>query len=283
MADPMRWLRWKALKTPLGQRILAPFGSGLSPERWIFLVGCYNSGTTLLRSLLSQHRDIAALPSEGVKLTDALPQPEDFGWHRMWCECREQMRLATGPAGERTAQRIARHWSHVVSTGAPSILEKSIANTARMPFFQAHFSPAHFVCLVRSGYAVCEGLRRKGDPARHGNTRFPDGYPIDLCARQWKVSDEVVEADRPGLERFLQIRYEDLVGEPVDVLRQITDFLGLSPLAEDAATGEWLVHGTRSPIRDMNQQSIERLSPQDVDEINRVAGHVLARHGYELR
>ena len=278
----MQWLRWKTLKTRMGQRILAPLGRDLSPERWIFLVGCYNSGTTLLRSLLAQHRDIAALPSEGVKLTDALPRPEDFGWHRMWCECLDQMRLEAGPGAAPTARRIARHWSHVVPMGVPNILEKSIANTARMPFFQEHFRPACFICLIRNGYAVSEGIRRKGDPAHLGNARYPDGYPIDLCAEQWRVSDEVVEGDRPGLERFLQIRYEDLVDQPVEILRQITDFLGLPPLPEDAATGEWLVHGIHSPIRDMNQQSIERLSPQDLDTISRVAGEALTRHRYEL-
>lgn len=281
MAEGVGRLRSKLAKSGVGRALLAPLGRDLAPQRWIFLVGCYNSGTTLLRSMLARHPDIAALPSEGVKLTDALPAPEQFGWHRLWSQCLEQVRLDPADGAAR-AGRVRRHWSLAVPAGASNVLEKSIANTARMPFLQAHFQPAYFICLVRDGYAVSEGIRRKGEPGRHGNRDYPGKYPIALCADQWRVSDEVVEGDRPQMDRLLQIRYEDLTARPTRILQQITDFLDLPSLPEAAAGGEWVIHGVRSALRNMNQQSLDRLSRQDLDEINAVAAPVLARHGYEV-
>jgi len=281
MAEGVSRLRAKLAKSGVGRALLAPLGRDLAPQRWIFLVGCYSSGTTLLRAMLARHPEIAALPSEGVKLTDALPTPEQFGWHRLWSQCLEQIRLDPADPAD-CASRARRHWSLALPAGVSNLLEKSIANTARMPFLQAHFQPAHFICLVRDGYAVAEGIRRKGEPGRHGNPRFADKYPISLCADQWRVSDEVVEGDRPQLERFLQVRYEDLTARPVEVLGQITEFLGLPPLPAETAGGEWVIHGVRSAVRNMNQQSLDRLTRQDLDEINAVAAPVLTRHGYEI-
>lgn len=278
----MSWhsrLRKGLLKRRLAQRLLLRFGSELTPQRWIFLVGCYNSGTTLLRELLGQHPDIAALPSEGVRLTDALPRPEDCGWQRMWCRCVDAMRLAPGTP-ERAA-RIRRQWSLALPGDARNVLEKSIANTARMPFLQAHFQPAYIVHLVRNGYAVAEGLRRKSEPRRYGHDEFGEHYPISMCAEQWRVSLEVVDGDRATLQRFLEVRYEDLTADPGTTLRGVTDFLGLPPLPAATAEGDFHVHGVRSTIRDMNADSIGRLSTADLDAIDTEAGDALRNRGYD--
>jgi hypothetical protein len=260
--------------------LLAPLAYDLQPQRWIFLVGCYSSGTTLLRDLLGRHPHIDALPSEGVRLTDALPRPEDVGWHRMWCRCVDDVRLSADPSQASRAARIRRHWSLALPPRPHNVLEKSIANTARLPFLQAHFTPAYIIHLVRDGYAVAEGIRRRGQPRRFGRHEFGEAYPIELCAEQWRVSLEQVETDRSGLEHLLEVRYEELADDAAGQLARITTFLGLPPLAADATQGEFAIHGGRSAIRDMNGDSFARLSKGDVDDIEGVAGPVLERYGY---
>ncbi|MDA0333943.1 MAG: sulfotransferase [bacterium] len=268
------------LKRTWGRRLLAPLARDLQPQRWIFLVGCYNSGTTLLRDLLGRHPQIAALPSEGVRLTDSLPRPEDFGWHRMWCRCLADIRLPADESQSQRAQRIRRHWSLAVPAAAANVLEKSIANTARLPFLQAHFAPAYIIHLVRNGYAVSAGLRRKGEPRRFGHHEFGARYPIELCAEQWRVSLEQVATDAAGLEHLLEVSYEDLARDAVGVLARISSFLGLSAMAPADSLGEFDIHGVRSAIRDMNADSVVDLSTQDVADIERVAGPLLQRYGY---
>ncbi len=266
------------MRSRFGQAYGALRGRDLQPERWIFIIGCYNSGTTLLKDLLAEHPAIGVLAGEGVKFSDALPRPEDAGWQRMWCECLSQVRL--DPSDANRALRIKRQWS-MLYPPRPNLLEKSIANAVQLPFLEAHFAPAYFVYIVRNGYAVAEGIRRKTEPGKRGNPQYKDKYPIGLCARQWAESARIVDGDRINVERFMSLRYEEFVADPSSQVRRITDFVGLEPLDDVLMAQRWTVHGVESPIRNMNDQSLARLSAEDIEAIHSVAGEWLARWGYE--
>lgn len=270
----------RARRSALVQRIVSPFARDIRPERWIFIVGCYNSGTTLLARVLAAHPAISALPIEGAFLTTELPPPERFGWTRMWCRCVDRVRPEPGSLSERTIRRIRKQWALWLPARPRNVLEKSVVNSARMPFLDDAFAPAYFISIVRNGYAAAEGMRRKARPAKWGNTDFPDGYPIELCAEQWRVSDEFITRDAGRVGRFHQIRYEDLVARPAAVLRELTDFLGLPALDATVLEGSWTLQGLDEPIRDMNAASLDRLSEDDRRAIERVAGATLARYGY---
>jgi hypothetical protein len=281
MTELLRRARKGLLKKRWLQQASARWATPVAPKRWIFIVGCYNSGTTLLRDLLGRHPQISSLPSEGVRLTDQLPRPEDFGWQRLWCRCVDEVRIPVDADTALRSERIRRQWALALPTAPVSVLEKSIANTARLPFLQAGFTPAYFIYLVRNGFAVAEGIRRKTDPRRYGHDEFGDSYPIDLCAEQWRVSHDVVAADQANLKHFLQITYEELTADPDQVLAQITQFLQLPALGADAAADTFRVHGVVSPIRNMNAESIARLTPEQIGAIRQTAGPVLERFGYE--
>lgn len=270
----------KLRTTPLVRRLLAPFGRELAPERWIFVLGCYNSGTSLLAAMLASHPAIAALPQEGVFLTDVLPPPERFGWTRMWCRCADAMRQDPGPAGAAIARRIRRHWSLWLPRDPANVLEKSVANVVHIPFLAAHFRPAYFVYLVRDGHAAAEGIRRKARPARWGNHDYPRGYPIELCAEQWRASDELARRHLGAVEHSLTLSYEELTEAPGPTLRRVTDFLGLAPLGADVLARPWAIHELNEPIRNMNADSHRRLDAEDIAAIERAAGPALARNGY---
>jgi hypothetical protein len=257
-----------------------PFVSPLAPSRWVFIIGCYNSGTSLLRKILAQHTAIDIIPDEGVLFTDALPAPEPLGWTRMWMQCVDAMRLEPGPDQQARVRRIQRDWRLVAGT-APVVLEKTISNAARVAFLATYFQPAYFLYLVRDGYAVAEGIRRKARPAEWGNDAYAGGYPIEMCARQWVETHRYVQQDRPAATHFLQLHYEDLAENPVPVLNRICSFLDLAPLPDDQIRGSWSVHGVDSPIRNMNPDSHARLSPEDVDRIEQAAASLLRDLGYE--
>jgi hypothetical protein len=182
---------------------------------------------------------------------------------------------------EDRAERVKRQWSFSYPKNATNLLEKSIANTARIPLLNAHFQPAYFIYLVRDGYAVAEGIRRKAEPARWDHPVYEEEYPIDLCAEQWKVTDEVVRQDQEVAERFIQIQYEELVSDPKSITQRITDFLGLQPIAKSKLQGKWNVSGYGKPIQNMNPRSYDRLSTHDIDKIQEVAGSLLEEYGYD--
>ncbi len=263
------------------QRLAAGFSSEPRPDKWIFIIGCYNSGTTLLARLLEKHSKIWTLPGEGVAFTDVLTRPEEFGWPRLWHKCRQQMEI-NGSDQAALARRIKRQWHWAARGSGTSFLEKSIANATRLEFLNAHFKPAYFIHITRNGYAVAEGIRRKADPVRWNNPEHSGPYPLGLCAEQWKITEETINAQKAGLERYYALSYEALSASPQREMQIILEFLEL-PDESDLVNQAVRVHGEVRPISDLNQLSLEQLSGNDVEEIDRVAGDLLSHYGYRAR
>lgn len=261
--------------------MLLPFGRDLNPERWIFVVGCYNSGTSLLSQILAQHPLVGGLTDEGIFFTDSLPYPEQFGWPRMWIRCLDKVRLELDQTSLERAHRIKRQWSLMLPRNAPNLVEKSVVNAVQMPFFQAYFKPAYFIAIVRNGYAVAEGIRRRADPRRWKNPEFDKAYPLALCAEQWRTCGEIISRDSGQLDFFRQIRYEDLTTNPQGTLRDITDFLGLPPLDSAVLNQRWNIREKNEPVKNMNEHSFARLSEVDLDIVEQVAGDLLLKYGYQ--
>ncbi len=267
-------------RAPL-QRLAAGFSSEPQPAKWVFIIGCYNSGTTLLARLLERHSEIWTLPGEGVVFTDVLTRPEEFGWPRLWYKCRQQMSI-DGADQAALARRIKRQW-HWAATGTGScFLEKSIANATRLEFLNAYFKPAYFIHITRNGYAVAEGIRRKADPTRWNNPEYDGPYPLGLCALQWKTTEETISAQRAGLDHYYALSYEDLSASPQQEMRKILEFLEL-PDESDLVNDAVRVHGKIRPISDLNQLSLEQLNGEDIEEIEQAAGDWLSRYGYRAQ
>lgn len=246
------------------------------PEKWLFLVGCYNSGTTLLAELLAHHPDISALPTEGHFITDQFVKDYEIGLPRMWAGREELFRLTEADTGPDPV-RIKKEWGVRLDLSKPVLLEKSPPNTPRVRWLQRHFSPAYFVAIVRNGYAVSEGIMRKADP-KH----LRDSWPIEQCAQQWVRSNEILLEDTPHLQYLLWVRYEDLVDNPLQELNKICDFIGLPHYRNFDPKKSFSIHERNDTVKDMNKISIDRLTPTQIGEINKVAGECLERFNYPL-
>lgn len=243
------------------------------PEKWVFVVGCYNSGTTLLAEVLGAHPQISALPTEGQFLTDQFPADHELGLGRMWVKREDLYRLSETDAGP-DVHRLKKEWGMRLDTRKPILLEKSPPNAARTRWLQKNFENAYFIAIIRNGYAVAEGIRRKGRPVHL------ERWPLEDCAYQWQRSNLVLEEDAEKLENVLWVRYEDLTDDTADTLAGIYEFLGVRTEAGTDLAQEWAIHERSEPIANMNAQSIERLTPEDVAVIDRVAGEALAHFGY---
>lgn len=68
-------------------------------KSWVFLVGCYNFGTTLLAELLGRNPSISALSSEGNFTTDRFIKYYNIGLPRRWSKCEELFRLTEDDHG----------------------------------------------------------------------------------------------------------------------------------------------------------------------------------------
>jgi hypothetical protein len=268
---------WKSMRRRIGHQLRGRFAGELHPDQWVFIIGCYNSGTTLLTNLLGAHPSLHALPREGVELTDALPRPEELGWPRMWSQCEQHVCIEPGNGAWR-ARRIKKQWAGYAPR-ANIVVEKSITNVARLGFLAKHFAPAYFIYLIRDGYAVAEGIQRRAKPKDWGNSELAR-YPMEMCAAQWALSDTYFRRDHHVLPQLLEIRYELLADDPTGTLDQVANFLGIPAFPNDIATRTWDIHRVQSGIRNMNANAIKRLSGDDLDSIERVAGKTLGTYGY---
>jgi hypothetical protein len=247
------------------------------PEKWVFVVGCYNSGTELLTELLGTQKTIAALPNEGQFLTDQFKSDYELGLPRMWALREDLFRMTESDPGP-DARRIKKEWLMRLDRRRPIFMEKSPPNSARTRWLQHHFENAHFIAIVRNGYAVAEGIRRKAEPYH-----LKDGWPLELCARQWNRTNEVLLEDAQHLRRLIWIRYEDLVADPGRELQRLLVFLGLDAAPEGIEPSRnWTVHERQEPLRDMNPDSINKLSPQERSIVTREAEPMLRHFGYPI-
>lgn len=241
------------------------------PEKWVFIVGCYNSGTTLLHNLLAAHPHIGSMPNEGQFYSYQLPRGTNFDLPRLWALKPELFYLDESTATSIDAKKLRCEWGYFYNHPKRKILiEKTILNAARTRWLQANFPNAYFVSLFRNGYAVSEGIHRK------------EKHSIEKAATQWSVSNEILLNDIPALKNHLQLKYEDLVLNPVLTLKNVTDFLNVDEIDESIFRKSFQIHKVSAEIKDMNQESIARLNNLQIESFNHIAGKVMERLDYSL-
>lgn len=165
---------------------------------------------------------------------------------------------------------------------------KSVEHDMRLnPLIRAHYPRAHFVGIVRNGYAVCEGLMRRGLSARR-------------AARRYRRYARLIIDQARRMERYLLIHFEDLVTDPFAIAARIYSHAGLEPtevahlrlkskstVSADAAFGTKGCHYwfDRDSITDaidpyVDASQSQRLTGRQRREIERVAHRELAELGY---
>lgn len=243
-----------------------------SRYHWVFVLGCNNSGTTLMARLLESHPEISGVPLGGRGATVVLLAPRRVNLIRLWTERVELFRL-TDADQDLDALRLAYDWvSAVRFSTRPFVLEKAPPDMVCSRWLQSVFPNASFIGLVRNGYAVAEGINRR------------EGYSLDRCARHWNNANKIMMDDSAHLKRFALVSYEDLTRDGRTTMRRLSGFLGLdSDPLEAAIDKEWQVHkmhGAPAKIRDFNGESLARLSKADMGVIGQHAQEMLGRFGY---
>lgn len=263
--------------------LLFPFQKVRAGKQYVFILGCYNSGTTLLNHILGAHSEISSLPTEGVVLTSGLTRPEDFDWPRMWHMCEDKIRFTEDTAGP-DPDRVKRDWSFWFDKDKKIYLEKSIANSAKIRWLESNFDNPYFLWIIRNGYCVAEGIRRRSRDIDANNFSYAGpGYPIDMCARQWVINNAVIAADAAHVRNFFKLSYEDLTEDTTGTIRKILDWLPVETgHLETDEIGAFQFHRVTRPIENMNSESLDRLSENDIHKINSVAREYLERWDYTV-
>ena len=247
-------------------------------KKYIFIVGCYNSGTTLLEDLLGGHGDISKLPTEGNVLTKGLTRPEDFGWPRLWYKCARDIVYEEGDCID--AVRIKNDWQVWHDRKKPFYLEKSIANSAKIEWLEKAFNSPYFIWIVRDGYSVSEGIRRRSLSSQLPNRFKADGYPIEMCAKQWLTSNLLIQEKVKSVKNVIEVSYEELVDDPSGTMSTILNWLPIQNKSTLFLKNKFEFHGKEEKIQSLNQKSFKNLTQDDINRINIVASEYLKEKKY---
>ena len=267
---------------PRFRRLIAPWFRVREPRTWLFLVGCYNSGTTILRDILQAHPDVSGLPFEGVKFTSAFPDLERQDWPRMMYRFRDDWDLADERADDVVA-RAKRDWAPWWRRGALVFLEKSIDHSTRIAWLDRHFGDTAFIGIIRNGYAVSEGVLRRSRPGPDAVRELgQETYPLDDVGQQWRVFADRIEHDLGQVQNGLLLRYETLMHDPVTTMSQVYGFLGLPIPKMSFADGVLDVEGTRFRLENQDQIAIARLTPLQKTGLAQAMSPTIDRFEYHV-
>jgi len=200
-----------------------------SSQRHIVLGGAPRSGTTLLRRLLDRHPELRAGPE--TKLF--VPAAFNLAWLAEAysipvAELEEMRRDAVSQAAfiDAFALRVTG------ASGKTRWAEKTPQNIRHLDWILEHFPECSVVHVLRDGRDVVCSMRE------HPDWRWVDGAwqkvlvtrPLEWYARRW-LDDTAAGLARRDDPRYVEVRYEELVGDPVATLRRLCQSLAVVPQA----------------------------------------------------
>lgn len=219
---------WKALtyeaflrlyqRAPFRRVARIPFPTR-EPRGWVFLVGCYNAGTTVIKNGLALHPEFSSAPIEADQLTGGLSGFEHGGWPRgMYANA--SAILDHRKSGNLNRKEILRDWAPWLRRDR-IFLEKSISHSVRMKLLRETFPGSRFICIVREPMAVLRGIRKRSRPASGGE------YSNQFLERQYQFIYEHILKDSHS-EDTTFVGYEDFVSRPDQELSRLFQWLGVA-------------------------------------------------------
>lgn len=204
-----------------------------------FIVGHHRGGTTLLQSMLSSHSRIT-IPPETQYFLEVWPRREKFGGlddmavrervarflRSQDCSMRDlkldfdEIVTSLGPGADYVDLFTATLATWAGARGKPRVGDKSPGYMHIVPVIAGLYPQAKFIASLR-------------DPRAVANSELNADWgalSADQIARRWRrIVERHYELERfLSSDRYLMIRYEDLVREPEEYLRGICAFLGES-------------------------------------------------------
>ena len=279
---------------------------GSRSVRPVFVGGCPRSGTTLLRTMLDSHPDIA-IPHETRILIDGyrrraewgdLAEPENRRRVARWVVERKESRYQrlTEDADELVERMVAAPPTigSVLSAGfrlyaerhgKPRWGEKRPSVVFHLDTVFAMFPDAQYVNIVRDPRAAVASIREAGRRYGWGAHDVPGG--TDTWERSVRAADRWRR--RLGADRFIELRYEDLVSDPAAALGPVVAFLDLDPAGLDAMLrySEAADIPTKGPLasKPVTAERLraweQKLAPGEVAFVERVLGGWMRHYAYE--
>jgi len=209
----------------------------------VFIIGCYRSGTSLLRLMLSAHQHIW-ISCEGAyiyhirsKLTanDDLSNSKNLeALHRAILPFLEEEKWLTLPTFEELLEWVKQYGTHTRSLiifyntwdaralGKQKLLwwgDNANYHVHNVPYFSSLFPDSKYIFMIRDPRDIHTSIK----------FNYKERYPLDDIMNVWEraLLDGLLAEQFLGRHRVKQVRYESLVTDPKNQLKEICTFLGV--------------------------------------------------------
>jgi hypothetical protein len=247
-------------------------------DRLVFLVGARRSGTNWLQRMICAHPDAVAVPSETHLFSHGFaPLVERFQHGAIGSPKTAKVYLPRDDLydflrdiADRTFGGIAR----ALAPDARLIVERTPWHAYQLDLIGAVYPDAPVVHILRDGRDVARSLLSQ----QWGPTRMQD------AAEEWRSAVTAARAGGAGLNRFLELRYEELLADPAGAIPPLYRWLGLDD-RDDVVRAALIEAGVRFNTDASNPEVAEgkwrtELSALDQRIFDRVAGTTLVEAGY---
>ncbi len=284
------------------------------------ILGAPRSGTTLLRFMIDAHPDVAIPPETGflVQGTQFIGTGDDLRQEFFETITAFPPGVAAWPdfgIPKETFRHIIKriepfsvsegyrafYRAYAERFGKPRWGDKTPMSCLHLDTIESVLPEAHFIHLIRDGRDVALSWRQ---------TWFSPGNAMEVLAEEWARCVSTARAQGAHCQHYLEVRFEDLIRNPVTVLIKICGFLQLPYTAQMleyhvgvpgrltehrarvAANGEILVsQATRLKQQVLTMQPPQRsriqawkhtMDPDERERFARLAGDLLNVLGYEV-
>jgi len=232
----------------------------------IFIVGCGRSGTTILYNLLCGHPDLAWFSNYSDRWPKH-PQAALLSWmyridmlrqlnikrmpipsegYRLWDYCKPVLDSPSDPpltekdVLPKDIDQIKNMINHLLKYQAKSrFINKNTRNTRRIRFLNTIFKDALFIHIMRDPRASVSSFLNVDfwpnlkiwccDKITPNEWIAKGRNPIELAAQLWVAEVQRVLDDKIDIpkEQYMEIHYEDLMENPMDIILKILSFTRL--------------------------------------------------------
>ncbi len=264
----------------------------------VFIIGAPRSGTSLLYSILRSSSRLAHWPGEAHEVWEADFHPALTGWH--------SNALGRDDARGPEAERIKREFLLVAGT-RKHLIDKTPRNALRVSFIDELFPDARFVFLTRDGRENINSLINAWRTKVYRTYLLPEHHSIPgvqpewwkftlypgwlqdtegplevVCARQWHLSYDSALLAAPEGERWITIRYEDLVADAVGEVGRVAAALGLPFEDEMRAKAASVSTTPINAVTPPEPGKWRRENPREIEAILPLIAPTMGRLGYDI-
>ena len=278
-------------------------------DRCVFVVGCPRSGTTLLNSMLMSDPSFAVYEAETLLLDVCGPRygslQRERNWQRFlkdWFRSKQFQR--SGLTQGQFMQAAAAHRDNLARLLGAFMravadqqqvhrwADSTPSNVFHLRRIAAVFPAARVVHMIRDPRAVALSLSKLGWT---GASSGDDHTALLRAAAKWRLSVTAGRRSQPLLkDRYLELRYEDLVRDTDATLGRLNRFLdsditqsgmaarrhGALARANSAFGGSESNGGGTGLRQDALERWRERLAPAQCALVEATAGSLLGDCGY---